>query len=56
MHFDTWAKHSPGNSKKYAASLSVLVKELKKRFQGCKNKHHQFFSLDLTPFSVDVNT
>lgn len=26
MHFDIWAKHSPVNSGKYAAVLSVLIK------------------------------
>jgi len=31
-HFDTLAKHSPANSKKYAAFLPVLIKEVENRF------------------------
>ena len=32
MHFDVLAKHSPVNSEKYAALLSVLIKEFENRF------------------------
>ena len=35
MHFDALAKHSPVNSKTYAAVLHVLIKEFEKRFQDC---------------------
>ena len=33
MHLDTLAKHSPVNSEKYAAMLSILIHELENRFQ-----------------------
>ena len=36
MHLNTLAEHSPVNSKKYAAVLSVLIKEFENRFQDCK--------------------
>ena len=32
MHFDTLAKHSPVNSKKYAALLFHLIQEFENRF------------------------
>lgn len=51
MRFDTLAKYSPGNSKKYAALLSVLVKEFKKRFQGCKKESSIFLYIFYSIFS-----
>ncbi len=42
MHFDVLAKHSPVNSEKYAAVLSILIKEFENRFQDLQKKH-QFF-------------
>ena len=33
--FDTLAKHSPVNSEKGAAMLSVLIKEFENRSQDC---------------------
>ena len=36
MHFDTVAKHGPVNNGKYAATLSVLIKEFENRFQDFK--------------------
>lgn len=36
MHFDMLAKHSPVNSEKYAALLSVLMKEFENRLQDCQ--------------------
>ena len=44
MHFDTLAKHSPVNSKKYEAMFSVLIKEFKNRFQDCKKKKKNLIS------------
>ena len=38
IYFDTLARHAPVNSKKYAAVLSVLIKEFENRFQDCKKK------------------
>ena len=43
MHFDVLAKHSPVNSEKYAAVLSVLIKEFENRFQDLQKNHHFFF-------------
>ena len=39
MHFDVLAKHSPVNSEKYAAVLSVLIKEFENRFQDLQKNH-----------------
>jgi len=39
-----WLNTVLGTAKKYAALLSILVKEFKKRFQSCQ-KNHQFFFL-----------
>jgi len=36
MYFDTSAKHSPVNSKKDAAVLSIVIKELEDQPQDCK--------------------
>ena len=36
MEFNTLAKYSPVNSEKYAAVLSVVIKEYGNRFQDCK--------------------
>lgn len=36
MHFDTLAKHNTVNSKRYAAMLSIVIKESEIRFQDCK--------------------
>lgn len=33
MHFDTLAMHSPVNSRKYVAVLSILIKQFEKNFQ-----------------------
>ena len=55
MHFDALAKHSPVNSKTYAAVLHVLIKEFEKRFQDCWKKS-SIFGVFVTPFSVDINT
>jgi len=52
--FDTLAKHSPVNSKKYAAVPSVLIKEFENRFQDYQ-KNLQYFYIFATPFSVDIN-
>ena len=35
MDFEALAKHSPANSKKYVAVLSVLMKKFDNRFQDC---------------------
>ena len=35
MPFDTLAEHSPVNSEKHAAMLSILIKEFENRFQDC---------------------
>ena len=35
MHFDTRVKHSPVNTGKYIAVLSVLIKEFENRFREC---------------------
>jgi len=35
MEFDRLAKHSPVNSNKYAAVVSILVKEFENGFQDC---------------------
>ena len=56
MHFDTLAKHNTVNSKRYAAMLSIVIKESEIRFQDCKKKYHECFGLFPTPFSVDINT
>jgi len=53
MHFDTLHNHSPVNSKKYAAVLSVLIKEFENRFQDCQ-KTHQFSGIFATPFPGSV--
>lgn len=36
VHFDTLAKYSSVDSKKYAALLSVLIKKFDNRFKDCK--------------------
>ena len=33
MHFETSAKHGPVNSEKYAALLSILMREFENEFQ-----------------------
>jgi len=38
LDFDTLAKHSPVNSKKYAAALSAFIKEIENRFQDGPKK------------------
>jgi len=35
MHFGTLAEHSPVNTEKYAAVLSVVTQRFEDRFQGC---------------------
>lgn len=35
MHFDRLAEHNHANSGKYAALLSILIKEFDNKFQGC---------------------
>ena len=47
IYFDTLARHAPVNSKKYAAVLSVLIKEFENRFQDCKKSWIFFFFLQL---------
>ena len=37
-YFDMLAKDSTVNSEKYAAMLSVLIKEFENRFQDCQKK------------------
>ena len=48
------SKHSPVNSEKYAATLSILIKGFENKFQDCK-KITEFFCIFTTPFSVDIN-
>ena len=43
VHFDSLAKHSPVNSEKYTAVLSLLIKEFESWFQDCKKKKIIFF-------------
>lgn len=52
MHFDTLAEHSPVNSRRYAAVLSILIKGFEKRIQDCQKNQ----LMPATPFSVYVNT
>ncbi len=42
VHFDSLAKHSPVNSEKYTAVLSLLIKEFESWFQDCKKKKSYF--------------
>jgi len=51
MHLDTLAKHSPVNSEKYAAMLSILIHELENRFQDCKEKSSTFWYTGNSIFS-----
>jgi len=55
MHFDKRAKHTPVNSKKYAAMLYVLIKEFENSFQDCQ-RNNLLFCIFATPFSVNINT
>lgn len=55
VHFDSLATHSPVNSEKYTAVLSVLVKEFENWLQHCK-KSDRIFCVFETPLSVDINT
>lgn len=41
MDFYALAKNSPVNSKKYAALLSVLIKQFENGLQDCKSKPNQ---------------
>lgn len=52
MHFNTLAKHSPGNSEKYAALFSVLIQEFENRLQDGQ-KNHLSSGIFATPFWVD---
>ena len=54
MHFDTWAEHSPVNSRKYAASPFNVIQEFENRFQDF-HENNQYFAIFATPFSVDIN-
>ena len=53
MQLETLAKHSPVNSEKYAAMLSILIKEFENWFQECQKDHEFMF---VTPFSVNRST
>ena len=53
VQLETLAKHSPVNSEKYAAMLSILIKEFENRFQDCQKNHEFMF---VTPFSVNRST
>ena len=55
IHFDTLAKKSPLNSKKYTAMLSILRKEFEMRFQDCWNKI-VFRCICNSVISVSINT
>lgn len=46
MHFDTLAKFSPANSKKYAATFCIMINEFENRFQDCQNSQ-QFVYVQL---------
>lgn len=52
IHFNTLAKHSPGNSEKYAALFSVLIQEFENRLQDGQ-KNHLSSGIFATPFWVD---
>jgi len=54
MSFDTLDRHSPVNSEKYAAVLSILIKQFKHSFQDCRKEHQ--FCIFATLFSVGINT
>ena len=54
MHFDTLDKHSPMNSKKYAALLFDLIQEFENIFQDIWG-NNQYFATFVTLFSVDIN-
>ena len=58
MHFDTLVKHSPVNSKKYAALLYILIKAFKNKFQHCQILFYFIFifSIFVIPFSGGINT
>ena len=51
MHFDTLAKHSPVNTEKYAAVLSILMNKFENRFQCFKNKSFFFLYICDSIFS-----
>jgi len=57
MDFDTLAKHSPGNSEKYAVVLSAFCLWNRNLRIGFKiaEKNQQFLGLFITPFSVNIN-
>jgi len=55
IHFDTLAKKSPLNSKKYTAMLSILRKEFEMRFQDCWKKI-VFRCICNSVISVSINT
>ena len=44
-HFDTLVKHCSVSREKYAAMLSVLIKEFENRFQDCRKKSSIFLYL-----------
>ena len=54
MHFNTLTKHSPVNSKKYAALLFNLIQEFENRFQDF-HENNQYFAISASPFSVNIN-
>lgn len=56
MRFNSLSKHSSLKSKKYAAMLSVLIKEFASSFQDHKKKNPNFFGISATSFSIDINT
>jgi len=51
IHFDTLAKHSPVNSRKYAAMLSILIKQFENRFQDWSQKSSIFHFICNSIFS-----
>ena len=55
MHFNTLAKDSPVNSKKYAALLFDLIQEFENRFQDFW-ENNQYFAIFETQFSININT
>ena len=55
MHFNTLTKHSPVNSKKYAALLFNLIQEFENRFQDFW-ENNQYFAIFETQFSININT